>query len=262
MSLNIFTLTGKVALVTGATGYLGREMCIALAESGAHVLVNSRNAQRATKLVNYLNEEGYSAESAVFDICLDDELKCFFEIWGNKTIDIIINNAYAGKGGTIETSTSKEYMSAYEISITATHNLIVHALPNLRQAVRDNGYSSIINIASMYGVVSPDLSLYSNPESSNPPFYGVAKAALIQFTKYAACEFGKENIRVNSISPGPFPNKETNKPEFIRVLSKKVPLGRVGDAAELKGPIIFLASEASSFINGENLVVDGGWTIW
>lgn len=262
MSLNIFNLTGKVALVTGATGYLGREICIGLAESGAHVLVNSRNAQRALEFVNYLIGMGYSAESAVFDVCLDDEVKSFFEVWEDKSIDIIINNAYAGKGGTIETSTSQEYISAFEISITATHNLIVNALPNLRRAVRDNGYSSIINIASMYGMVSPNLKMYSTAEGSNPPFYGAAKAALIQLTKYAACEFGKEGIRVNSVSPGPFPNTVNNNEEFIEALSNKVPMGRIGQAAELKGPIVFLASSASSYVNGTNLVLDGGWTAW
>jgi NAD(P)-dependent dehydrogenase (short-subunit alcohol dehydrogenase family) len=132
----------------------------------------------------------------------------------------------------------------------------------LRAAVKSNGYASIINIASMYGIVSPQQRLYSSEQQSNPPFYGASKAGLIQLTKYAACEFGKEGIRVNVVSPGPFPNKETNRRGFIDKLCKQVPLGRVGDADEIQGPLIFLASNASSFVNGENLVVDGGWTIW
>lgn len=262
MNSDLFSLKKKVALVTGATGYLGKEMCIGLAESGAHVLVNSRSQSRALEFVEYLRGKGLSADSAVFDVCSEKEVKLYFDnISESNGIDIIVNNAYAGVGGTIETCATQNYRDSYEISVTATHNLIVNALPSLRKSVKKGGYASIINIASMYGMVSPDHRLYTSPEKSNPPFYGAAKAALIQLTKYAACEFGKEGIRVNSLSPGPFPKPDNNK-EFINQLSNKVPTGRVGAAHEIKGPVIYLASSASSYVNGSNLIVDGGWTAW
>ncbi len=116
----------------------------------------------------------------------------------------------------------------------------------------------------MYAMVSPDLGVYDSGNVANPPFYGAAKGALLQWTRYAACEFGKEGIRVNSISPGPFPSDAVQEkdPDFIMRLAKKVPMGRIGLAKEIKGPTLFLASSASSYVNGSNLVVDGGWTCW
>ncbi|WP_028834549.1 MULTISPECIES: SDR family NAD(P)-dependent oxidoreductase [unclassified Pseudoalteromonas] len=257
----LFSLQGKSVLVTGAAGHLGREICFGLAESGANVLVNSRSKKKAQKLVEQLTQKGFSAELAVFDVTLKNQVDAFFTGYTGK-LHVIINNAYTGAGGTIETSTAKQYTFAYSITLESAHYLFQHSLPYLRAAVKECGYASVINIASMYGKVSPDLRLYSSAEGTNPPFYGVAKAALIQWTKYGACEFGREGIRFNSISPGPFPNLCTNDSEFIESLVKKVPLNRVGLAAELKGPVIFLASSASSFVNGADIAVDGGWTIW
>jgi NAD(P)-dependent dehydrogenase (short-subunit alcohol dehydrogenase family) len=126
------------------------------------------------------------------------------------------------------------------------------------------GGASVVNIASMYGSVSPDPSIYGTSGANNPPSYGAAKAGLIQFTKYAACHLAAEGIRVNCISPGPFPAKRylDQDPEFKGRLQKKVPMGRTGDPQELQGPLLFLASDASSYVTGINLPVDGGWTAW
>lgn len=126
------------------------------------------------------------------------------------------------------------------------------------------GGASVVNVASMYGQVSPDPRIYGNSGSNNPPYYGAAKAGLIQLTRYMACHLGHFNIRVNSLCPGPFPPesiKEKN-PAFYNQLCFKNPLGRIGEAHEVAGPVVFLLSAASSFITGANLAVDGGWTSW
>jgi NAD(P)-dependent dehydrogenase (short-subunit alcohol dehydrogenase family) len=116
----------------------------------------------------------------------------------------------------------------------------------------------------MYALVSPDLRVYDTAAGANPPFYGAAKAALLAWTRYAACEFGKENIRVNAISPGPFPSNkvQAENSAFVTRLAARVPMGRIGQSHEIGGPVLFLASSASSFVNGTNLIVDGGWTAW
>jgi NAD(P)-dependent dehydrogenase (short-subunit alcohol dehydrogenase family) len=116
----------------------------------------------------------------------------------------------------------------------------------------------------MYGIVSPDPRIYKSASEINPPSYGTAKAALLQWTRYAACEFGLEGIRVNSVSLGPFPSIEVQvkSPNFIDKLALRVPMGRIGQSKEAGGPIMFLMSSASSYVNGSNLVVDGGWTSW
>ena len=247
---DIFSLKGKVVLLTGATGYLGGEM--------------AKGFARALLLVEELRALGGRAEQAVFDVRSKESIADYFQMRGQAPLHVLVNNAYGGKGGTIETSNDSDYAAAYEISLLSSHNLLTAALPSLRAAVGECGEASVINVGSMYGVVSPDLRVYDSPESSNPPFYGAAKAALIHWTKYAACEFGHEKIRVNAITPGPFPSTSVrmNHPDFVQRLENKSPMGRVGDCGEIVGPAVFLASPASSYVNGANLVVDGGWTAW
>lgn len=261
----LFDLHGRSALVTGATGYLGSAMAWALAEAGATVLVNSRDAGRADGLVEAIRNAGLQARPAVFDVTDRGGLQAAVEAClGEDPLHILINNAYAGGAGTVETASPDAYAGSYDVTVASAHVLLQTALPALRRAVQHEGEASVINLASMYGMVSPDIGLYDNPSGANPPFYGAAKAALIQWSRYAACEFGNEGIRVNSVSPGPFPTPQVHQQnaEFVARLVRKVPMARVGQADEIRGPILFLASPASSFVNGANIVVDGGWTAW
>lgn len=262
--LDKFSLVGRDVFITGATGYLGKAMAWGLAEAGAHVLVNARSHANCQELVSELIEAGYTAENASFDICDEAAAAEFFSLRGDAPIHCIINNAYAGGGGTVEVSEPDDYRRSYEISVVQAHNLLRLALPSLRNAVRQCGDASVINVASMYGSVSPDIRVYDRPDASNPPFYGAAKAALLQWTRYAACEFGAEGIRVNAISPGPFPSPavQADSPAFINRLIEKVPMARIGQAHEIQGAVLLLASPASTFINGANIALDGGWTSW
>ena len=263
-SNDLFSLKNKNALVTGATGHLGFEIAMGLASAGAHVFVNSRSKNKVYKTVKLIKKFGFSAEEANFDVTSEKQINSFYSKFKNK-LNILVNNAYQGtKLGTIQTSSSNDYRKSYESSLIASQNLLFTSLKSLSKAVLIDGDASVINISSMYGLVSPDPSIYSSTNSISPPFYGAAKAAIIQFTKYAAVEFGKQNIRVNSISPGPFPSDQTQKKDkkLIKNLKNKVPLGRIGNKSEIVGPVIFLASKASSYINGSNLIVDGGWTAW
>lgn len=260
----LFDLTGRHALVTGATGHLGRAISRALAESGAHVLVNGRDAVTTKNFVAELGLDGLSAEAACFDVCDATAVATHAQSREGKPLHILINNAYSGGGGTAETSEDSAFRDAYEIGLVAAQRMLKSHLPGLRQAVREDSDASVVNVASMYGVVSPDLRTYNSPSGSNPPFYGATKAALIQFTRYAACEFGHEGIRVNALAPGPFPNPKVQQEAsgFVSQLVKKVPLGRIGQAGDIGGPMVFLASPAASFVTGTVLKADGGWTAW
>ena len=263
MQNNIFSMENKVALITGATGYLGLEMAKALGDAGAHILVNSRCNDRATLVVDQLKSCGYSASSAVFDVTSQSQVDNFFAEFQGK-LNVLVNNAYSGRAGIIKTATIDDYKHSFESSVISAHNTLSSSLNALRLAVIEDGDASVINICSMYGSVSPYLHIYNSVKSTNPPFYGVSKAGLIQLTRYAAVEFGEEKIRINAISPGPFPSKssQASDPLLIDRLEKKVPMGRIGRAEEIRGPILFLASSASSYVNGANIPVDGGWTIW
>jgi NAD(P)-dependent dehydrogenase (short-subunit alcohol dehydrogenase family) len=258
----VFRLDGKSALVTGSTGHLGREIALSLARAGAHVYVNSRNITDCEELALLIVNDGGAATVACFDVTNQDQVKLFSS--SVDLVDIVVNNSYAGNGGTVETSDSVDYISSYQSTVVSSANLVRVLLPHLRKAVAKNGYASVINISSMYGVVAPDNRIYDSSQETNPPFYGAAKAALIQWSKYAACEFAKENIRVNVISPGPFPSDsvQRNSPHLIEKIIFKVPMNRIGNPNDLVGAVVFLASPASSFITGANLPVDGGWTAW
>lgn len=261
---DLFSLKGKTVLLTGATGHLGQAMAQALCAAGAHVLVNSRDATRAQDVVDQLLAQHGSAAPLVFDVTDAGQVTTALASLGQQPLHVIINNAHMGAGGTIQTASAQQYRQGYELSVVAAHQLLCAALPLLKRAIEQDGDASVINIASMYGMVSPDPRVYDTPAATNPPFYGAAKAALIQWTRYAACEFGVHGLRVNSISPGPFPSEpvQQSAPDFVTRLAQRVPMGRIAQATEIQGPVVFLASAASSFVNGTNLVVDGGWTAW
>jgi NAD(P)-dependent dehydrogenase (short-subunit alcohol dehydrogenase family) len=261
-----FRLDGRVCFLSGATGQLGRPMAEALASAGAHVLVNGRRKQAVEDLVSQLRGNGAQASAAYFDItdgaAVRDAIEEISRIQGR--LDVMVNNASSGRAGTFEEIDAADFEDSYRVNVVSVFRIVKAALPLLRAAAKFTGGASVVNIASMYGSVSPDPSIYGSSGANNPPSYGSAKAALIQFTKYAACHLAGERIRVNCISPGPFPTQQylDNDPEFGGRLRSKIPLARTGDPYEMQGPLLFLASDASSYITGINLPVDGGWTAW
>lgn len=263
--LGSIRLAGKTVLITGATGHLGKAMAMAMAKEGAKVLVNSSSEERCAAMVDEMRRSSLDAECACFDIRDADAVSDYFSTSAsNLPLDALVNNAHAGKGGTLNSATDDEYRAAYEFAVIATQRMIKSALPRLRLAVQRGRDASIINVSSMYGVVSPDLRNYDSEQGSNPPFYGAAKAALIQLTRYTACELGPEGIRCNALVPGPFPSPSViqSQPKMVTRLRQHVPLNRVGTAEEIGGPAVFLASAEASFVNGALIAVDGGWTAW
>ncbi len=265
--LRSFELENQVALVTGSCGYLGQKMVEALCEAGAHVILNGRNEEKLYAQYTLLKSKKFNVSYCVADITDFEQTReqLFPLLTKHSKLDILVNNAYSGRPSTLKNSMLKEFSQAYHVSVEASYNLIDLCLPFLKEATLNLTKSaSVINIGSMYGIVSPNPEIYGDSGMNNPPFYGAAKAGLIQLSKYLACHLAPFNIRVNSLSPGPFPPKEvnTNNPEFYRSLCNKVPLKRIGKAEEIKGPLLFLASNASSYVTGTNLIVDGGWTAW
>jgi len=265
--LSQFRLDGRVAFLTGATGHLGQPMARALAGAGAHVVLNARRQDALAALAAELVKAGNQVSIACFDITDEKAAKNQMERVAEKhgRLDILVNNASSGRPGAIASATAEDFQQVYRVNVIASFQLLQLAIPLLKESgKRTAGGASVINIASMYGSVSPDPAIYGSSGANNPPYYGSAKAGLIQLTRYAACHLAADRIRVNCISPGPFPATEflQRDPGFGDRLSAKVPLRRTGSPHELQGPLLFLASDASSYVTGANLPVDGGWTAW
>jgi len=258
----MLNLENKVSIVSGGSSHLGISMVEALAEAGSKVYITSRSELKAKKIVKSLNKKGLeNIYSASLDILKTESIKrCFKKISeANDGIDILVNNSSYMTTGKLENVSNINWKEGIDGTINGVFRTTQEIIPHMEK--RKSG--SIINIASMYGVVSPDPRIYKNTKFNSSPQYGAGKAAIIQFTKYSACHLGNKNIRVNSVSPGPFPNSKIKKNlSFIKRLNQKTPLGRVGNPEELKGVILFLASNASSYVTGANIPVDGGWTAW
>jgi gluconate 5-dehydrogenase len=263
MKINdLFSLKNRVAVITGGAGHLGSSISEALAECGGTVFIVSKNVSESDEtVVNLRKKFKEKIKTATMDVSSTKAIKkCFDRIVTEyKKIDVLVNNAYFGTGGSLEEISEKNWNKGIEGSINSVFRCTREIIPVMKN--RRSGV--IINVASMYGIVSPNPEIYGDSGFDNPPNYGAGKAAIIQFTRYAACHLAKYGIRVNAISPGPFPKEavQRNK-EFIRNLERKTPLGRIGKPHELKGVVALLASDASSYITGANFPVDGGWTAW
>ena len=174
-------------------------------------------------------------------------------------IDIVINNAFYSRGQSPEEMLNEDWDYCLDGTLGSVFRMIKALIPIFKK--QKNG--KIINVSSMYGLVAPQFEAYTEyPEFLNPPHYGAAKAGVIQLTKYYASYLGKYNIKVNCVTPGPFPSDPVQeKLGFVDELEKRTCLGRIGAPEDIAGAFVFLASNASDYITGQNIVVDGGWTI-
>jgi len=233
-------------------------MVSALAEAGAKVLANGRDGEKLKAFAQGLQAKGLDVEAAPFDITDIAALRRFFA--GQDRLDILVNNAVSMAVKPFADLEPADFAATYASQVTAGFESVRAALPALEAAVAAHGEASVINIASMYAVVSPDRRLYADPGQQSPFHYGPAKAGLLQLTRHLAAELGPRKIRVNALTPGPFPRDPET--EFGARLASRTMLGRLGQPDEIGGPLLFLASPASSFVTGSVLAVDGGWTAW
>jgi len=254
----LFNMNEKVVLITGGYGHLGASICRGLSDCGAIVYVLGRSKEKFT---SKFKENRTNIHFITCDISSTLSIsQAFDEVHTKKnTIDVLINNAVYVRGQKPLEISDEDWAYSIDGVLNSVYRCIREIVPYFQK----KGAGKILNISSMYGMVSPDFAIYDNsPDFLNPPYYGVAKAGVIQLTKYFAQYLGQYNIQINTVSPGPFPNETVQQDkQFIDALKKKTALKRIGNPDDLIGAIVFLSSNASDFVTGHNLVVDGGWTI-
>ncbi|HHW31655.1 MAG TPA: SDR family oxidoreductase [Clostridiaceae bacterium] len=254
--LDSFSLEGKVALLTGGAGKYGRQIAYALAEAGAETYMASRNVEKLEILASELREQGYKAKALYYDqgkeetiLALRDEI-----LKQSGRIDILVNNAVART-----TNDWDDPAENFTKSMIINGTGIFLMCRTFGDVMAAQGGGSIINIASMMGMVGPDKNNYEglNMGKSAGDYY-FHKAGMINFTKFVASKYGARNVRCNAVSPG---GLFANQPElFVERYNKRTLLGRMANDTDLKGVIVFLASDASLYITGANIPVDGGYT--
>ena len=256
----LFDLTGKICVVTGGMGYLGAQSATVLKAFGATVAVASRSAGKA-----HWKEEGPPPDMFLAcDVSSSDSIRTCFQQVADQygRIDVLVNCATYGDG--YGTESQLEFMSdeVWNKGVDGTLGSVFRGTREVVRHMKDHG-GSIINYCSMYGIVAPDLRIYGDNPQKQPPNYGAGKAGVAQFTRYAAAALAEYQIRVNTITPGPFPSpKNQGDTAFNAKLAEKTMLGRFGQSYEIAGAVLLLASDASTFMTGSNITVAGGWTAW
>jgi len=265
--MELFSLKNKTAIVTGACGLIGREHCHALNEAGAHVVALDVNENDATKLAASLGEQHLGISADVTSVSsLQAARDKIISRYGS--IDILVNNAaindmFENPAMAAEQSMFENYpLEMWQKSLDVNVTGVFLCSQVFGTVMANHKKGSIINIASTYGIVGPDQSIYQNEKGEQTfyksPAYPATKGAVVNFTRFLAAYWGKKGVRVNTLSPGGVSNNQDDF--FVSNYSRKTALGRMAVPNDYKGAIIFLASDASAYMTGANLIVDGGWT--
>lgn len=270
--LSKFDMSGRTVLVTGAGGLLGKQFSLALAQAGANMVLADLAEDQAQAQAEYIRSLGLSAEAVRVDVI--DPISTWamvartLERFGR--LDVLINSAamdpkfdpqHEGQqsANAFETYSLENWRNALDVNLTGMFLASQAAVePMLAQ-----GAGVIVNICSTYGLNGPDQRIYERPDGSRsfkPVYYSVTKAGVLGFTRYLAAYYAGKNIRVNALTPGGVYNGHDE--QFTRSYSAKTILGRMANLDEMSAAMLFLASDASSYMTGSNLVVDGGWTAW
>jgi len=268
-SLTRFCLDHKVVIVTGGTGILGSIYCQRLAEAGATVIVADLDMEKCERLAETITKStGNTAFGTVVDLSNEQSViqwgKDIISQFGS--IDVLINNAATKSPNffaPLEKFPLEDWNQVMAVNVTG----LFLASREMGAVMAEKGTGSIINISSVYGVVGPDQRIYEGSwyeemggAINTPLIYSATKGAVLAMTRYMATYWGPRGVRTNTLTPGGVSSGQNST--FDEKYSARVPMGRMAQADEMVGALLFLASDASSYVNGQNIVVDGGWTAW
>lgn len=262
---DLLNLKGRKALITGATGNLGQEIALTIAELGGDLILVDCPGSDCEPIKQKIYDN-WNVKIEYFECDLESEAQRIDFISdikkGNRELQILVNNAafvgtsnLEGWNCDFSDQTIDTWRRAMEVNLTAAF----HLSQGFAALLNQSDGSSIINIASIYGINGPDYSLYEGTSMKNPAAYSVSKGGLIQLTRWLATTLAPE-VRVNAISPGGIFRSQPE--DFIKRYNKRTPLGRMANNDDFKGTIAYLSSDLSKYVTGQNMVVDGGWTSW
>ena len=259
----LMDLSGRVALVTGGAGFIGRAVCQALCENGCKVIVMDRVSQ-SPELRQLMDEANTEISYVEVDLENEASVRAALSEIEDKyhRLDVLINNAAYVANNSLEGWTTnftnqdiRTWRSALEVNLTSCMVICQSLAP----ALAASGGGSIINIGSIYGSFGPDWSLYDGTSMGNPAAYAASKGGLIQLSRWLATTLAP-HVRVNSVSPGGVARGQPQ--DFVSRYEAKTPLGRMATEEDFKGIIALLSSDASAYITGQDILVDGGWSAW
>ena len=254
---DIFSLKKKIAIITGGAGLIGETVAIGLSQAGAKVYIADTDEKKGKKI-----EKRYDKIQWIdLDITDINSIKSTVDnvIKNEKKIDILINSAYPK---TIDWNLKFEKIKPESLkkNVDMHMNGFILCCQQVAEKMKKQKNGSIINFGSIYGVLGPNFSIYNGTDMTMPAAYSAIKGGIISFTKYLATYYAKYDIRANVICPGGILNNQLSN--FVKNYEEKTPMKRMGKPEDIVGSIIFLASDASSYITGQVLMIDGGWTVW
>jgi 2-deoxy-D-gluconate 3-dehydrogenase len=270
--LDKFNMRSRTVLVTGGGGLLGRQFALALAQAGADVMLADLAFDAAAEQAEVIRADGLSADALAVDVIDPDSTREMVQqtLARFGRLDVLINSAALDPkfdpqhqseqiANAFETYSLEAWRKALDVNLTGMFLASQAAV----QPMLAQGQGVIINICSTYGLNGPDQRIYARPDgtqSYKPVYYSVTKAGVLGFTRYLAAHYAGKNIRVNALTPGGVYNQHDDV--FVKAYSAKTILGRMANLDEMSAAMLFLASDASSYMTGSNLIIDGGWTAW
>lgn len=258
---NKFQLHNKIAVVTGGAGLIGKALCYALSEAGAKVYVAEIDKERGEKLSYEIKTVGLSADFVEVDISAENSIESAVSeiIRKSGKIDIWINNAYPRTldwGKKFEDITSEYLRKNVDMHMNGYFICCQKVLKEMKK--QKSGV--LLNIGSHYGVLAPNFSIYEGTQMTVTAPYSLIKGGIVNFSRYLATYYAPYNIRINALCPGGVFNNQD--PKFVEKYEKLTPLGRMANPEDIAGPVLFLCSDASAYITGQVVMVDGGWSAW
>lgn len=270
--LKKFDMTGKTAIVTGAAGLLGKQFSLTLAQAGASVVLADLDKSLAESQALFLREQGLRAVAVAVDVTDPVSVKAMVKtaLEAFDSVDVLVNSAALDPkfdpanldsqgANAFESYSLESWRQSLDVNLTGTFLATQAAV----QPMLAQGKGVIVNICSIYGLNGPDQRIYPEENGQKrfkPVDYSVTKAGLLGFTRYLAAYYAGRNIRVNALTPGGIFNGHDT--EFVENYTARAILGRMADLDEVNAAMLFLCSDASSYMTGSNLIIDGGWTAW